>query len=213
MFQRVHHINLAALTAICYDPEPAQIAIDYPENFSNLKMFLKRQSLTPMQRKSAVIQIARAMDSLAAARYVHRDLGARNIIIHVHNDAEMFLKITHLGLDAQEPFLGDYCRHRHQLIPLRWLPHEAVFDDEYSTKSDVWMFACTVWELYHSAGRPFECHSDDDLLVALRVKTLTWTGTLTAPTGTLTALLEQCWSHDPALRPSFQQILNAVQCD
>jgi len=55
--------------------------------------------------------------------------------------------VSSLGLD-KEPFGEDYfTTEEKQPLPLRWLPREAVVDDQYSTESDVWMFACTVWEV------------------------------------------------------------------
>ena len=111
----------------------------------------------------------------------------------------------------KEPFMSDYYCHKHHLIPLRWLPHEAVFEDEYSTKSDVWMFACTVWELHHAAEKPFSCQTDETVLKDLSTKVLNWSSSFVESEPLFSALLTKCWSHDPAARPSFQQLLQCVE--
>lgn len=94
------------------------------------------------------------------------------------------------------------------MIPLRWLPHEAVFDDDYSTKSDAWMFACTVWELVSSGKQPLADLSDEDVVNELRQKRIDWTVQDCHP---FVKLFSKCWSYDPLTRPSFQQILESVE--
>ena len=161
------------------------------------------EALSATQMRQCVLQMVRGMHALAEARFVHRDLGARNILIGFKGE-EVVLKITTLGLD-KEPFAADYYSHKHQVIPLRWLPHEAVFEDEYSTKSDVWMFASTVWELNNGGQRPFGSQSDETILRQLNAKTLQWS------VHSDLLWLTKCWSHDPKLRPSFEHILSSLE--
>ena len=120
--------------------------------------------------------------------------------------AQVCLKIGSFGMD-KEPFNNDYYVYKHQSIALRWLPHEAALEDEYSTNSDVWMFAVTIWELHHATQRPRSGRSDEVLLADLRKKCgQHWDASFCKSNAT-SSLLVKCWSHDPILRPSFDELL------
>lgn len=58
------------------------------------------------------------------------------------------------------------------MIPLRWMSHEAVFEDDYSTKSDVYSFAWVVWEIFTGASLPFSKLKNEEVLEQLRSKSL-----------------------------------------
>ncbi|CAH2208038.1 jg14842, partial [Pararge aegeria aegeria] len=73
------------------------------------------------------------------------DIAARNCVI----TSKLQLKLTFPAL-TRGPNSHEYYKHHDQVIPLRWLPYEAVIDGEYSTKSDVYMFAATIWEVGHT---------------------------------------------------------------
>lgn len=110
----------------------------------------------------------------------------------------------------KHPFSNDYFVHMHQLIPLRWLPHEAVFDDEYSTKSDVWMFAVTVWELHNAGKTPMADLMNEAVLSELNDKTLKWDASF-CKFNALASCLAKCWSHDPLARPSFEELVQTAE--
>ena len=41
---------------------------------------------------------------------------------------------------------------------------EALFEGEYSSKSDVWSFAVTCWEVFTLADLPYDGLSDDEFI-------------------------------------------------
>lgn len=59
---------------------------------------------------------------------------------------------------------SEYYHYRQAWIPLRWLPTESVFEDEYSTKSDVWAFGVLMWEVFSLGEMPHSKLSDDEVL-------------------------------------------------
>lgn len=120
----------------------------------------------------------------------------------------MAIKITSLALDKQ-PFTKDYFLHQHELIPVRWLPHEAL-SGEYSIKSDVWMFACTAWELSHSGRQPFGSLTDETVFKNLSNKSLHWDSSF-CQSEKWASLLLKCWSYDLSLRPSFDELLDYLE--
>lgn len=59
---------------------------------------------------------------------------------------------------------SEYYHYRQAWIPLRWLPAESVFEDDFSTKSDVWAFGVLMWEVFSHGEMPYTKLSDDEVL-------------------------------------------------
>lgn len=59
---------------------------------------------------------------------------------------------------------SEYYHYRQAWIPLRWLPSESVFEDDFSTKSDVWAFGVLMWEVFSHGELPYTKLSDDETL-------------------------------------------------
>lgn len=59
---------------------------------------------------------------------------------------------------------SEYYHYRQKWIPLRWLPAESVFDDEFSTKSDVWAFGVLMWEVFSHGELPYTSLSHEEVL-------------------------------------------------
>ncbi|KAJ9585160.1 hypothetical protein L9F63_003051, partial [Diploptera punctata] len=143
--------------------------------------------LDPKELQSFAIQIARGMSHLEKKQITHRDLAARNVLI----DENKVLKISDFGLSRN----GIYINTKRKKVPLRWLSVEAMRDNLYSSKSDVWAFAIVLWEIGTLDGKrlekPDNCSEE------------------------LYGLMMQCWSHSADLRPSFAEIeshLDSVIC-
>ncbi|EFX81376.1 hypothetical protein DAPPUDRAFT_33294, partial [Daphnia pulex] len=208
MFHRVRHANLVAVLGCCRDSPDFQMILMEYHPYINLKSHLlstissSQPPWSVAKIQSATIQIARGMNALAEARFVHRGVILAREISWSHSMAQI---IPSFGMD-KEPFNNDYNIYKHQSIALRWLPHEAALEDEYSTKSDVWMFAVTIWELHHAAQLPLSDRSDEVLLADLRKKCgQLWDASFCKSNAT-SSLLVKCWSHDPILRPSFDEL-------
>lgn len=54
------------------------------------------------------------------------------------------------------------------------MPHEAVYEDELSTKSDVYAFGVLVWEVFSKGDLPFPKLNDNSILNKLKEKSLEW---------------------------------------
>lgn len=59
---------------------------------------------------------------------------------------------------------SEYYHYRQAWIPLRWLPAESVFEDDFSTKSDVWAFGMLMWEVFSYGEMPYTKLNDDEVL-------------------------------------------------
>lgn len=88
MLHRIRHANLVAVLGCCRDSPDFQMILMEYHQMSNLKLHLlstsSSQPWSLAKIQSATIQIARGMNALAEARFVHRDLGTRNILVGFH---------------------------------------------------------------------------------------------------------------------------------
>lgn len=66
------------------------------------------------------------------------------------------------------PAGSEYYHFRQAWIPLRWMPPEAVLEDEFSTKSDVWSFGVLMWEVFTQGEMPYAPLADDEVLAGMR---------------------------------------------
>ncbi|XP_055640819.1 platelet-derived growth factor receptor alpha isoform X2 [Toxorhynchites rutilus septentrionalis] len=141
-------------------------------------------------------QIICGMQHLEEKQITHRDLAARNILI----DERKTLKISDFGLSRS----GIYVNTRNKKVPLRWLSIEAMRDNLYSSKSDVWAFGIVLWEIGTLGGYPYPTVSNHELLAFLyQGKRLERPDNCTAE---LYQLMLKCWRTDPDERPSFHEI-------
>ncbi|XP_037037889.1 vascular endothelial growth factor receptor 1 isoform X2 [Bradysia coprophila] len=142
-------------------------------------------------------QIAEGMKHLHDMKITHRDLAARNILIDEHRT----LKISDFGLSRS----GIYVNPKNKAVPLRWLSIEAIRDNFYSSKSDVWAFGVVLWEIGALGGYPYPAVHNYDLLPYLSAG-----NRLEKPENCsdyLYELMMDCWAANTDDRPDFNNIL------
>jgi serine/threonine protein kinase len=86
------------------------------------------------------------------------------------------------------------------------MPWESIANREYSEKSDVWAYGCTLYEIV-KREEPYQDQNLMDVAVRIRDEGLTPMKSLPpdAPEY-IVALMELCFSHNPNDRPTFKQI-------
>lgn len=226
LLHKLNHENVAKLIGLCRDVEPDYMIIEFTD-WGELKQFLiasrkeetgtttiivpQNSDVKPRAPQLSVAQIlalanqaARGLKHIADQRLVHKDISARNCLI----GSNLSLKIS-MSCMTKEPYHQEYAKHRNQVIPLRWMPYEAVYEDEYSTKSDIYSFSCLVWEIFHQGELPFNKLNDDSVLSQLKAHALVWKAHKAAPPA-LQELQEKCWSTDPRERPTFDEVVTKI---
>ncbi|EGI70734.1 Tyrosine-protein kinase-like 7 [Acromyrmex echinatior] len=221
LVHKLNHENVVKLIGLCREEEPDYMILEYTD-WGDLKQFLiasrkdnnsspTHETKVPRAPQLSVAQIlslsnqaAKGLKHLADNRLVHKDIAARNCLIA----SNLTIKIS-LPCMTKEPYQQEYTKHRNQIIPLRWLPYEAVYEDEYSTKSDVYSFSCLVWEMFHQGELPFNKMNDESVLTQLKAQTLTWKPHKAAPPA-LQELQTQCWANDPRERPTFDEVVSKI---
>lgn len=136
--------------------------LEYHEN-GDLHTFLKnRQGLIPVQKLwDIAYQICSGMVELSRHNIVHRDLAARNILI----DKNLDISIGDFGM-SRDTFSSNYYKlSGRAILPIRWMAWECVLMGTFSSKSDIWSFAVTLWEIFNFCqNKPFENYSDEEII-------------------------------------------------
>uniref|UniRef100_A0A9J7XEE5 Protein tyrosine kinase 7a n=2 Tax=Cyprinus carpio TaxID=7962 RepID=A0A9J7XEE5_CYPCA len=213
MFAKLSHANLARLLGICREVEPHYMILEYTD-MGDLKQYLrvskskdekvKVQPLSTKQKVSVCLQVARGMEHLSNQRFVHKDLAARNCLI----SSKRQIKVSALGL-SKDVYNNEYYHYHQSWIPLRWLPSEAVFEDDFSTKTDVWSFGVLMWEVFSFGELPYAELTDDKVLEALQEGKLKLSPPQGCPSRVF-KLMVRCWAASPKDRLSFSDICTAL---
>ncbi|XP_008327437.1 non-receptor tyrosine-protein kinase TYK2 isoform X2 [Cynoglossus semilaevis] len=221
ILKSLKHINIVKYKGCCTEMggQVVQLIMEYLPQGS-LRDYLPTHKLSMAQCLLFVQQICQGMNYLHSQRYIHRDLAARNVL--VENDK--LVKIGDFGLTKYIPDGQNYYRVREDGdSPVFWYAIECLKEGKYSFSSDVWSFGVTLYEILtrcdprQSPPKKFDEMMDSTqegiTLVAL-IKLLEAHTRLPCPKDSpheVTLLMQQCWSADPAQRPSFQGLIDRFE--
>ncbi|GMS91568.1 hypothetical protein PENTCL1PPCAC_13743, partial [Pristionchus entomophagus] len=183
-------------SSLCMEHAPtisSSMTTSMMEDFGGMPPVELQYLLDPCELQSFASQVATGMAHLESLNITHRDLAARNILVGEQKQ----LKISDFGMSRP----GVYIKLSKSVIPLRWLSIEAIRDNVYSTKSDVWAFGVVLWEICTLGGFPYPTVSDSDLLPHL-----TQGQRLEKPiscSDDIYNIMIMCWSANPNHRPTF----------
>ena len=97
-----------------------------------------------------------------------------------------------------------------QKIPCAWYPPESIKHRLFSTKSDVWMFGVTIWELFTMGDHPWLNLTPSQILDAIdgQRKRLPMPHLCSKQ---FYSVLNECWSAEPSDRPSFKVLHQLIR--
>ncbi|XP_056396066.1 tyrosine-protein kinase receptor UFO isoform X2 [Hyla sarda] len=144
--------------------------------------------------------IASGMEYLSSKNFIHRDLAARNCMLNEN----MNVCVADFGL-SKKIYNGDYYRQgRIAKMPVKWIAIESLADRVYTTKSDVWSFGVTMWEIATRGQTPYPGVENSEIYDYLRQG-----NRLKQPPDCLDGLYElmaSCWQLNSKDRPTFETL-------
>ncbi|XP_044041108.1 tyrosine-protein kinase receptor TYRO3 [Siniperca chuatsi] len=163
--------------------------------YGDLPMFVPHQSLLRF-----MIDIASGMDYLSSQGFLHRDLAARNCMLG--NDLRVC--VADFGL-SKKIYSSNYYRQKVAIrVPIKWMAMESLSESVYTTKSDVWSFGVTMWEIVTRGRTPYPGVHNHELLDLLL------SGHRLKPPeesdDKLYEVMQSCWDKEPTRRPGFREL-------
>ncbi|XP_031561076.1 fibroblast growth factor receptor 2-like [Actinia tenebrosa] len=149
-------------------------------------------------------QVSQGMEYLSKRGYVHRDLAARNVLVGNSKEA----KIADFGL-TRHMYEDLYQAKTNRKLPLKWMSIEAIFDQSFTSQSDVWAYGVFLWELVTLGGTPYPSINNRELLKLLK-EGYRMEKPETCDTE-LYNIMCSCWKEMPEDRPTFVDLREKLE--
>ena len=217
LMKSLSHDNIVKIKGVLDDGQSVVIVMEYVR-FGSLDRYLQVNvhNVELKQLFGYSQNIVDGMEYLTHNKIIHRDLAARNILVA---DQET-VKISDFGLAREAKENDFYVMSSATRIPIKWEAIECLTLRKYSSKSDVWSFGVTLWEMFAYGATPamVGCEnffSPDSSSEQSRQDYKEWLSRLEnghrlprtdhCPEYLYTVML-RCWRRDPAERPSFHEL-------
>jgi len=208
MVQLKRHVNLLQVIGVCVDTaKPLGIVTEYCSLGSLRSLLEKKKSLRFNVVVKLAKDIAKGMKHLHSEKIIHRDLSARNILISEDKDGWV-AKVADFGLSRVLDSESSKGQTTTNTGPLKWMAPEALMNKQYSIKSDVWSYGCTLTELL-TGDEPYPALDNVQAASNVMHKGLKPVIPESVPP-LLAAMMEKCFERDPDDRPTFKEILKTL---
>ncbi|XP_054474094.1 tyrosine-protein kinase SRK2 [Anoplopoma fimbria] len=204
IMKRLRHPKLIQLYAVCTMKEPIYIITELMKNGSLLEYLNKDRGnkLGISDQIEMAAQVASGMAFLELQNYIHRDLAARNVLVGDNN----ICKVADFGL--ARVFMKEdenvYEAKEGTKFPVKWTAPEAIHDNKFSIKSDVWSFGILLYEIMTFGQMPYPAMSNYQVVQKL-------------PTGyrmpcppncpkIMYDIMMDCWKENEQDRPTFETL-------
>lgn len=208
------HPNILCLLGVCMKDQPMCMLYEYMGTHGDLHEYLTMHSphsdlsvsdddghgqiLDHTDMMYIAQQVAAGMEYLCSHHVVHRDLAVRNVLVWDN----LLVKVSDLGTGRDRYAIDYYNMQGTSLIPIRWMPPEAILYQKFSTESDVWSFGVLLWEIYNYGLQPYYGYSNSEVIEMIRARQI-----LPCPEECphrIYSLMMECWNEAPSHRPSFK---------
>ena len=167
------------------------------------------------------------MHYLESKNILHRDLALRNLLVTTHGTTKYVVKVGDFGLSKETPE-GIYKASSTQAIPgrnfteisciqifflVKWSAPEVLLQRYYTSKSDVWSFGVTLYELFGYGAVPYPVFTNTEVLEKLQEGYRM--PKLADMDEEVFNIIQECWHQDAEKRPNFKTIYEKINalCD
>ncbi|CAL8068575.1 unnamed protein product [Orchesella dallaii] len=152
------------------------------------------------------LEIASGMDYLEKKQVVHGDLSTRNVLLNEN----FTCKIGDFGLSRKLYEYQKYVKQSQEPLPWKWMAYESLTKMEFTSKSDVWSYGVTFWEIFSLGKAPYGATNwtlefPDELQKGLRL------GKPEFSSDQIYRKILDCWNLDVELRPKFSELVEFFQ--
>ncbi|KAI4828770.1 hypothetical protein KUCAC02_022846 [Chaenocephalus aceratus] len=156
------------------------------------------EGLTTTDLLSFTYQVAKGMEFLSSKNCVHRDLAARNVLL----SQGKIVKICDFGLARDIMHDNNYVSKGSTFLPVKWMAPESIFDNMYTSLSDVWSYGILLWEIFSLGGTPYPGMVVDSSFYNKIKSGFRMSKPEHAPEDVYEMMMK-CWNSEPEKRPTF----------
>lgn len=126
------------------------------------------------------------------------------------------MKISDFGLSRALGVGKDYYQISMQnyneslKLPIAWCAPECVTYFKFTSSSDVWSYAVTLWELFSYGFEPWIGYEGKDIIAQIDEPNYQRLEQPDYCPKDYYSIMLKCWQHDPAKRPKFSEIINML---
>ncbi|EFJ06927.1 hypothetical protein SELMODRAFT_269874 [Selaginella moellendorffii] len=191
-------------------------AVTRPPNLSIVTEFLPRGSLFKLihrpsnqvderRRLRMALDVAKGMNYLHSSTpmIVHRDLKSPNLLV----DKNWVVKVCDFGLSRMKHHT--FLSSKSQAGTPEWMAPEVLRNEPSNEKSDVYSFGVILWELA-TLQQPWHGMNSMQVVGAVGFQNRR----LDIPADmdpAIAKIIQECWQNDPALRPTFHEIMDSLR--
>ncbi|KAG2790677.1 hypothetical protein Pcac1_g226 [Phytophthora cactorum] len=198
---KLRHPNIVLFLGAAINPPRYCLVFEFMENGTLTDLIRGRRG--PIDFFRLVAEMAMGMNYLHLCSIMHRDLKSGNVLIDSHGTA----KISDFGLSCVLE-IGSSSDLTAETGTYRWMAPEVIRHEPYSSKADVYSFGIVLWELL-ARDQPFRGLTPIQAAFAVARQQMRPALPRQTPQK-IGELIEHCWHHDPARRPDFGAILEAL---
>ncbi|XP_075216229.1 tyrosine-protein kinase hopscotch [Lycorma delicatula] len=213
IMKRLKHPNIVEIKGIIQEPE-ISLVMEFVQHGS-LQCYLKiyKEKLNPENLLKFSLDIAQGMEYLGTKNIVHRDLAARNILVASDNQ----VKISDFGLAQVMGSNNYYILKTSRELPVKWYAPESLESGKFSTRSDVWSYGVTLFEMFSYGEDPcLSVLKDDSELDQAKLLMALKSGARlpcppTCPQNIYVDIISPCWKYDSHMRISFAELSEQIK--
>ena len=191
------HPYVTGLIGVVTIGAPLLVVMEYCEHGS-FNHYLAKNDLANHVKVMLAADCADGLAYLASIKLVHRDVAARNVLV----SSERRAKIADFGM-SRETVNSEYYRSKGGQLPIRWTAPEALEEQKFSEKSDVWSYGVLLHEIWTKAELPYKEMDNRRVWVEVLAGYR-----LPCPPGCpqeVHAIMRECWL-EVSKRPTFESL-------
>jgi serine/threonine protein kinase len=206
---KLNHPNIVHLYGIHISQEGHKFMVFEFMNQGNLADLLrsKNKEIDVDELLVIAIHIVNGMCYLEENHVVHRDLALRNVLV-TNAEGHYIAKISDFGLSRLVDE-GIYSLKSDSTLPIKWTAPECLQYGLYDSKSDVWSFGITLWELYSYGMNPYSTMTNEEAIQRVVDKGYRMPAPNNCPPQIYATMLD-CWKASPSERPSFMGLAQTL---
>lgn len=205
LMTRLRHPNIVLFMGVV--PEPLSLVTEYCARGNLFDLLHNPKVPLPWGlRKQMALDAARGMNYLHTSTpvIIHRDLKSLNLLV----DDRWAVKVADFGLARFKANTASTSRYTMQCGTMQWMAPEVITGHVYTEKADVFSFGINLWELL-TRDVPYRGMEVMQVGYAVLNAGLRPPIPADAPRD-YAAVIKACLRADPAKRPTFAQIINAL---